>query len=227
MRSARIVGIVAILALFAGGPVNADRPRSSHAAAVQTPDEADLISAYPHLIRRQEGILWVERMPFTNEGDCQEGACDYYRADGVWKGKHVGVDARYHEGRDYFLVTGNYAEPIGSRPISSPSGTRFFTGHQSYHGWTPYEGASVWEWEPQPSRLRIVDTHLVTFEEFVAWRGDGCVEFRGTRGLPSDETEVRNFWLAEQNGDWQLLENRPKTCNSAEEPAEEVRLEPY
>lgn len=208
-------GIHAMIALL-GGAADVEPAKHSHEAAAQqnpeTASEADLISAYPAVISREGAVLTVQGTTFTDEGDCQEGACARYRADGMWKGKNVGVAASFHEGRDYFLVTGGFVEPIGSRPISSPSGNRFFTGHHSDHAWSPYQGASIWDWEPEPRRLRIVDTPLVSFDEFVSWRGDGCVEFRGTRGHPSEGAEVRSFWLAKRMGDWQLLESRPNTC---------------
>jgi hypothetical protein len=174
--------------------------------------DAELVSAYPDLIKRTGGALIVRGQTFKDEGDCQSGDCTRYRADGVWHSEYVGVDVAYYEEGDYFLVTRSDHIPVGSRPIPSPSGRRFFTGHHDDRRWSPYQGASVWEWEPHPRRLRIVDTDLVVFERFIGWRGEKCVEFTGARGYNVGMGPARTFWLAEQNGDWQLLEQRPPTC---------------
>jgi hypothetical protein len=174
--------------------------------------EAALAVAYPNLISRRGSVLAVRGQTFTDRGDCQTGDCDRYRADGVWKAQYVGVDVSYYEEGDYFLVDSHDHIPIGSRPISSPSGRRFFTGHHDDRRWSPYQGASVWEWEPAPRRLRIVDTDLVAFESFVGWRGDSCVEFIGARGYNVEYRPARTFWLAEQDGDWRLSEEQPAMC---------------
>lgn len=178
--------------------------------------EAALIAAHPHLLKRNGAALAVQGFVFMDARDC--GADDYaddcvsYRVDGVWNGRDVGVEANYYEERDYFLVTGGDPLSIGARPISSPSGNRFFAGHHSDHRWSPIQGASVWEWNPHPRRLRVVDTDLVMFDRFVAWHGDGCVEFYGARGYMEELQPVRQFWLAEVEGDWRLLEERPPNC---------------
>ncbi len=153
----------------------------------------------------------VRGQTFRDQGDCQLGDCTRYHADGVW-GEYVGVEVGYYEGDDYYLVDRDGYLPIGSRPIPSPSGKRFFSGYHNDVQWSPYQGASVWEWEPHPRRLRIVDTDLVAFDTFVGWIGDRCVEFTGARGYNVGMLPTQTFWLAEQHGDWQLLETRPAIC---------------
>jgi hypothetical protein len=174
--------------------------------------DAKLVVMYPNLMLRRGGVLVVRGHTFKDKGDCQTGDCTRYRADGVWKGEYVGVEVSYYEEGDYYLVGKNFREAIGSRPIPSPSGTRFFTGHHDDRRWSPYQGASVWEWEPHPRRIRVVDTDLVVFEKLVGWRGDSCVEFTGARGYNVEPRPMQTFWLAEQDGDWQLREERPAIC---------------
>lgn len=153
---------------------------------------------------------------FTDEGDCQWGDCTRYRADGVWNDEYVGIRVSQYEGGDYLLVGGSQSWTIRSRPITSPNGQRFFTGfHADNEEWTPSDGASVWDWNDYPRRLRVVDTHLVVFDQLTRWLGDSCIEFTGTRGgYGGDDMESqRTFWLVEQNRDWQLLEEQPATCH--------------
>jgi hypothetical protein len=50
------------------------------------------------------------------------------------------------------------------------------------------------------------------FDSFIGWRGDSCIEFTGARGFNVGARPTQTFWLAEQNGDWQLLEKRPAIC---------------
>lgn len=171
-----------------------------------------LIEAHPQVLSRSGSVLKVGAQTFRDEGDCEAGDCTRYRADGVWHDQYVGIKVDYYEEDDYFLVDRDVHIPIGSRPITSPSGKRFFTGHHDDRGWSPYQGASVWDWYPYPRRLRIVDTNLVAFESFVAWRGEQCVEFTGARGYNVGLSTTRTFWLVEQRGDWQLLEERPAAC---------------
>jgi hypothetical protein len=186
---------------------------------LRTQSEQTLISRHPALVARDGGSLKVAGQVFTDEGDCQEGDCTRYRVDGVWHGRFIGVDVTYYEDGDYILIDGKgngYYTTIGSRPIPSPTGRLFFTGHHDDREWSPYEGASVWLWEPFPRRLRVVDTDLVVFNSFVAWRGDSCVEFTGARGYNVGMQPTRTYWLAEQEGDWRLLEKRPDSCGSVD-----------
>ena len=180
--------------------------------ALQQHPDARLVSAHPHLMKRKGAVLEARGQTFADEGDCQSGDCTRYRADGVWKGEYVGIDVSYYEEGDYFLVGRNDHIPIGSRPISSRSGTRFFTGHHDDRRWSQYQGASVCAWDPHPRRLRIVDTDLVAFYSFIGWHGDSCVEFTGARGFNVALETIRTFWLAERDGDWQLFEDRPAVC---------------
>lgn len=213
----KLVFSIAVLAALLGGCTAAEgRSLGSGGGATQQDlgdrSEAELIAAHPNLMTRRGGALEVGGQTFSDEGDCQSGDCTRYRADGVWKGEHVGIEVSYYEESDYFLVGRNDHIPIGSRPIPSPSGRRFFTGHHDDRRWSPYQGASIWEWEPTPRRLRIVDTDLVAFHSFTAWRGERCVEFTGARGYNVEARPSRTFWLVEQHGDWQLLEERPPIC---------------
>jgi len=174
-----------------------------------------LIQAHATLVVRDGPTLRIAGETFTDEGDCDQGDCTRYRVDGVWHDRYVGIAVSHYEGGDYLLIDGRgngHYYPIGSRPISSPSGRRFFTGHHDDVEWSPYQGASVWEWEPIPRRLRIVDTDLAMFVSFAGWRGDSCVEFTGARGFNVGLSPVRTYWLAEQQGDWRLFEGRPSTC---------------
>ena len=179
---------------------------------VEQQAEAALVAAHPDLMNRRGRVLSVRGQTFEDEGDCESGDCTRYEADGVWKDQYVGVQVHYYEEGDYLLVDRNDHIPIGSRPIPSPSGRRFFTGHHDDRRWSPYQGASVWEWEPTPRRLRVVDTDIVQFDSFTGWRGDRCVEFIGARGYNVGLEPARTFWLAEQDGDWRLLEERPAVC---------------
>lgn len=213
----RLVGMIAVTAALLGSCAASEgRSRHSAATAIQQdlgkPSDSGLIRAHPNLISRNGGVLEVRGQTFRDQGDCQAGDCTRYRADGVWNGEYVGVEVSYYEEGDYYLVGHNFREPIGSRPIPSPSGKRFFTGHHDDRRWSPYQGASVWEWEPHPRRLRVVDTDLVVFERLVGWRGDSCVEFTGARGYNVETRPMQTFWLAEQDGDWRLREERPAIC---------------
>lgn len=188
----------------------------SSAAAIQEDlrreSDVTLTSAHPELMSRTGAVLTVKGRSFADKGDCRAGDCIRFRADAVWRNEHVGINVHEYEEADYLLIADGDDIPLGSRPIPSPSGRRFFTGHHDDRRWSPNQGAAVWEWEPHPRRLRIVDPDLVVFQEFVAWRGDGCVEFIGARGFNVAAAPTRTFWLAEQHGDWQLLEERPPTC---------------
>lgn len=217
-RAAQAFVPLAFAALMLWGCAGSGISQRANAAASiaqelqQWPDTA-LVSDYPELMRRDGAILTANGMVFRDEGICEEGDCVRHRVDGVWHERYVGVGVGYPEHDDYLLVVhDSLAIPIGSRPIPSPSGKRFFTGHHDDREWSPSQGASVWEWEPGPRRLRIVDTDLVVFDSFVAWRGDSCVEFIGARGYRIGMQPMRTFWLAEQHGDWQLLETRPGIC---------------
>lgn len=213
---------LALLLLLAGALVGCTAsglPAPGGAAAAIAADlkqssDAALLAAHPQLVRRKGPTLIVGAERFTDEGDCGQGDCTRYRADGMWHGKYVGIDVSHYEGGDYILAGAGDAVAIGSRPISSPSGRRFFTGHQDDRDWTPYQGAAVWDWHEYPRRLRLVDTHLVVFHAFTSWHADACVEFTGSRGgYGGGEVQpVRTFWLAEEQGDWRLSEERPSAC---------------
>jgi hypothetical protein len=183
-------------------------------AAQRTYTDDSIVAAYPHLIRREGPTLFVHGERYTDEGDCRSGDCTRYRADGVWHDRYVGVEVGYYEGGGYLLLGPGESLPIMTRPIASPSGTRFFTGYHDDTSWTPYHGASVWDWHDYPRRLRTVDTHLVVFDSFTRWHGESCVEFRGARGGYGGGAmqPVRTYWLAEQDGDWRLVDERPQIC---------------
>ena len=215
-----VVRIAMMGALLGGCAVTQEYPLHSGAAAIHEDlgqhSDDELIASHPNLMSRKGGVLEVRGQSFSDQGDCQAGDCARYRADSVWKGEYVGIVVGYYEEGDYYLVDRNDHIPTGSRPIPAPSGKRFFTGHHDDRRWSPYQGASVWEWEPHPRRLRIVDSYLVAFDRFVGWRGDKCVEFTGARGYNVEVRPSQTFWLAEQYGDWQLLEERPAICSDDE-----------
>jgi co-chaperonin GroES (HSP10) len=215
-----VVRIAVIVTLLGGIAATQEHPRLSAATAmhegIRQHSDAELIASHPNLMSRRGVVLEVQGQSFSDQGDCEVEDCTRYRADSVWKEEYVGIQVSYYEESDYYIVDRKDVLPIGSKPIPSPSGKRFFTGHQDDRGWSPYQGASVWEWEPRPRRLRIVDTDLVEFYSFVSWRGDKCVEFTGARGYNVDSRPEQTFWLAEQHGDWQLLEERPAICPNDE-----------
>jgi hypothetical protein len=202
----------ALLLCGCAGTGLGDQPVVSIAHDLRRHSDKPIVLAYPDLMRRDGAVLTVRGVTFADEGDCNQGDCTRYRADQVWHGEYLGINVTYYEGSDYFLVIRNGIIPIGSRPIPSPSGKRFFIGQHNDREWSPYQGPSVWAWEPTPRRLRVVDTDLVTFDSFVGWRGDSCIEFVGARGYNTGLQPLRTFWLAEQSGDWQLLEKRSEIC---------------
>lgn len=178
--------------------------------------EEAVIAAHPELIRRNGRSLQVGPWTYTDSADCESGEdCLVHYVDAVWNGRHVGILVHSYEDQEYMLVTDGKETLLGDRPIPSPSGSRFFAGWHDDRDWTPHHGASVWEWEPLPQRLRIVDTAIVMFDSFVAWHGEGCVEFTGARGYGKGLQSIRSFWLAEQSDDWALLETRPASCMPA------------
>jgi hypothetical protein len=180
--------------------------------------EQKIIAAHSAFIARDGSRLKIAGQVFADQGKCEEGDCTRYRVDGVWHGRYVGIHVSRYEDGDYILIdakgNGHY-RAIGSRPMQSPSGLLFFTGHHDDRDWSPYQGASIWQWEPVPRRLRVVDTDLVMFDSFVAWRDDRCVEFTGARGYNVGLQPVRTYWLSEQEGDWRLFETKPNQCGSA------------
>lgn len=175
--------------------------------------DVNLVRAHPRLLKRTGPVLTAKGKSFVDRGNCAvEGDCVHYLADGVWLDEYVGINVQHFEEGDYLLVTHYGTIPIGARPIPSPNGKRFFVGSHDDRQWSPYQGASVWEWEPHPRRLRVVDTDLVTFEEFIGWQGNSCVNFRGARGYNVRYEATKTFWLAESEGDWRLFENQPASC---------------
>jgi hypothetical protein len=214
--------LIDLISLVIAG-CTASVPTGSVNPAVQndlrTQSDQAVISSYPALIVRDGASLKIAGQVFTDKGDCQAGDCTRYRVDGVWHDRFVGIDVSQYEDSDYILIdakgNGSFLT-IGSRPIPSPSGRLFFAGHHDDREWSPFHGASVWLWEPFPRRLRVVDTDLVVFDSFVAWRGDRCVEFKAARGFNVGMQPVRTFWLTEQEGDWRLLEKRPNDCRPEE-----------
>lgn len=218
-RVARGLLVLAVLVTSSCSSSEWHPPRTTGAAIEadlkENSDEA-IVSAHPRLMRREGATLIVGEERFTDEGDCQWGDCTRYRADGVWNDEYVGIRVTHYESGDYLLVGGRQSWSIRSRPITSPNGRRFFTGfHADNEEWTPSDGASVWDWRDYPRRLRVVDAHLVVFDQFTRWHGDSCIEFTGARGGygGGDMEPQRTFWLVEQNRDWQLLEERPATCH--------------
>lgn len=181
--------------------------------------ETAVAAVHPGLFERRGAELRLKNgAVFTDSGDCRSLHCDRYRADAVWHGRYVGVAHDQYEGGSYFLVdtkqASSHADEIAARPILSPSGRRFFAGHHSDMDWSPYQGAAIWEFNAGTGadRLRVVDTRLLMFDSFVAWRGDGCVEFKGARGYGEMSRPTRTYWLVEQGGDWRLLEARAPSC---------------
>lgn len=185
---------------------------SAHSSDDGLSSDVELISAYPGLVRRQGKVLTVLGQTFEDRGECVSGDCTRYRVDGVWRNQYVGVEVSHYEETDYFLVMPNHHIPIGSRPIPSPGGKHFFSGHHDDRRWSPYQGSSIWTWNPFPRRLRIVDTDLVAFDSFVSWHGESCVEFTGARGYNVRMEPTRTFWLTEADGDWRLSGERPANC---------------
>jgi hypothetical protein len=182
--------------------------------AGDSPGYADfaLAAKHPNLLQRNGRSLTVAGQRFDDTGNCNLGDCTRHRADAVWHDRYVGLEVTRYEDADYLLLGAGDPISLGARPIASPSGKRFFAGTHDDRWWTPNQGASVWEWEPLPRRLRVVDTNLVAFDSFVGWRGESCVEFRGARGYNVRPEPVRTFWLVEREGDWQLTETRPAEC---------------
>ncbi len=171
--------------------------------------EARLAAGYPGLFTRSGNTLRIGRNSFTDKDCRNENAnCTRWRADAVY-GKWVGVSVDYYEQSNYVLVDPKgLSTNIGNRPISSPSGKRFFVLYEDPHEWNPLQGAAVWNWAGL-QRLRVVDPALVEVDRFVAWRGDSCVELVGRGRYPAPQQPL---WLAEQDGDWRLTTNRPPIC---------------
>lgn len=210
--------LIAAAFLAYGSTSVAQDQRMSVAASALRDTDQPFIDAHPGLVTRKgTTLVFKNGETLTDEGDCGEGDCTQYRVDGVWRGQFVGVDVTQYEDSDYLLVNldaNNSLEFIGSRPIPSPDGKLFFAGFHDDRKWSPYQGASVWELDENvgPNRLRVVDTQLVAFDSFTAWRGNQCVEFKGSRGYNRGIQPTRVFWLARQEGDWQLLERPSAIC---------------
>lgn len=201
-----------VLSIGTGHGATAGERAQPGAADPESTAEAAVIAAHPALIRRTGRTLEIGGSTYIDKSDCENGDCIIHYVDAVWQGEHVGLRVHYYEGGDYMLVTRGAETLLGDRPIPSPSGRRFFVGWHDDRDWAPHQGASVWEWEPHPRRLRIVDTALVMFDSFVAWRGEHCIEFTGARGYGLGLQPIRSFWLVEQGGDWALEEARPEGC---------------
>ncbi len=174
-------------------------------------EEAQLAAKYPGLFTRSGKTLQIGKNEFTDAGSCVDNDpdCVFFRADAVYGG-YVGVWTHYLEQSDYLLADPQgESTNIGGRPVSSPSGKRFFVLFEDPTLWTPLDGAAVWNWAG-PERLRVVDKGLVEVERFVAWRGESCVELIGRRRYPDP---YQPMWLAEQDGDWRLTRTRPPICS--------------
>jgi hypothetical protein len=172
--------------------------------------EAQLAAKHPGLFTRSGKTLRIGKNEFTDAGSCMDNDpdCVFFRADTVYGG-YVGVWTQYYEQSDYMLVDPQSEwTTIGGKPVSSPSGKRFFVLYEDPTLWTPLDGAAVWNWAG-PERLRVVDKGLVEVERFVAWRGESCVELIGRRRYPDP---YKPMWLAEQEGDWRLTHTRPPIC---------------
>jgi len=175
------------------------------------------IAAHPGFVTRSGRTLTFRNgETLTDEGDCNEGDCIEWRADDVWHDRFVGVSETQYEDSGYVIVNlgvNNSLVSTASRPIPSPNGKLFFAGHHDDRAWDPLHGAAIWAFdESGPNRLRLVDTHLLMFDRFVAWRGDACVEFTGARGYSRGLKPTRTYWLAEEAGDWRLLEAPSAVC---------------
>ncbi len=217
MQTRRGVGLAALMVLgFAGAGGAMTAPAAGAQEAPADPAriaEAAVIAAHPALLRRTGRTLHIGEQTYVDSVDCESGDdCLVHYVDAVWKGQHVGLRVHWYEGQEYMLVTNGAETLLGEKPIPSPSGERFFAGWHDDRDWAPHQGASVWEWDPHPRRLRLVDTALVMFDSFVAWRGEGCVEFTGARGFGKGLEPIRSFWLFEQDGDWALTDHQPAQC---------------
>ena len=180
---------------------------------------ADLpfIAAHPGLVTRTGRTLTFKNgETLTDEGDCNEGDCVEYRVDAVWHGRFVGVDEARYESGGYLIINlsvNNSMTQTLARPIPSPDGKRFFAGRHNDSDWDVSQGAAIWDFDEYgPNRLRLVDTQLLMFDSFVAWRGNGCVEFTGARDYNRGLKPIRTYWLAEEAGDWRLLETPSAVC---------------
>lgn len=179
--------------------------------------DLSFIAAHPGFATRTSRTLTFKNgETLTDEGDCDEGDCVEYRVDGVWHDRFVGVDLTQYEDSDYVIVNlgvNNSLVSTAARPIPSPDGKLFFAGRHDDRAWDPLHGAAIWEFADYgPVRLRLVDTHLVMFDRFVAWRGNACVEFTGARDYNKGLKPIRTYWLAEEEGDWRLMESPSATC---------------
>lgn len=185
--------------------------------------DASVIAANPDLVTRTGKTLRFRNgTTLTDEGDCSKGDCVEYRVDGAWHKRFVGVDETHYEGGGYIVVNlgmNNSLVRTGSRPVPSPNGKLFFAGYHDDVELTPNHGAAIWEFdESGPSRLRLVETYQLMFDSFVAWRGSSCVEFTGARGYGRGMKPIRSYWLAEDQGDWRLLESPASTCKANSPP---------
>lgn len=192
-------------------------PSASATKANRVFTDLPFIAAHPGLVTRSGRTLTFRNgETLTDEGECDEGDCFEWRVDGVWHDRFVGVSETQYEHAGYVIVNlgvNNSLVSTASRPIPSPNGKLFFAGEHDDRAWDPLHGAAIWAFDEYgPNRLRLVDTHLLMFDRFVAWRGDKCVEFTGARGYNRDPKPIRTYWLAEEAGDWRLLETPSDVC---------------
>ncbi|WP_174274272.1 hypothetical protein [Sphingomonas bacterium] len=180
------------------------------------PDAA--LTDLPFPVRRDGRILEVGAIRFVDEGDCDRPQCARYRLDAVLPGGHVGVRASRYESGDYWVV-GNAgdATAIGGKPVASPSGRYLFVGLRDDLNGESDTGIpnSIALWRSRDmQRVRAVDWPIVTLKAFVAWHGDGCVEFTGQGGGVTLPDKPRPYWLVEEPIDWVLHDTAPSACTA-------------
>lgn len=187
------------------------------AADLKANSDAGAIAAHPGLAVRTGRLLRIGEARLIDDGAaCDGSGCERFRFDRPWFDNLVGVEVSHDENGDYLLVAtkGQGLYYIGDKPHPSPSGRYFLTGLGSDANDTSVGGLAngVYLWRSKDiARLRTVDDARIHFSAFVAWHGDGCVEFTGTPDYGTGKAEA-HYWLVAEPLDWALHDRSPPAC---------------